>query len=112
MEYIPVVTSGGEPREFLAIVNDIVKVVSSRGVRWFLWIDDIGVDVTDFVDRDKVLRLGESVLDLSKLFDESPWLFAKTVESVDEYVSVVKDLCKEVEGKKVAQALAGVRIVA
>ena len=107
MEYIPVVTSGGEPREFLAIVNDIVKVVSSRGVRWFLWIDDIGVDVTDFVDRDKVLRLGESVLDLSKLFDESPWLFAKTVESVDEYVSVVKDLCKEVEGKKVAQAFSG-----
>ncbi len=106
MEYIPVVDGSGKPMRFLAIVNDIVKSVSRDGVRWFLWIDDVGVDVTEFVENG-VLRLGSSAFDLERLFDKAPWLFARTIDSVDDYVQLVKDMCLEAKGKRVSQAFSG-----
>ncbi len=106
MEYIPIVDASGTPRTFVAIVNDVVKMVSQSRIRWWFWISDIAVDVTNSVDKG-ILRIGQVSIDLRKLFDDKPWLFVRTVKSIDHYVEFVKDSCASLRGAKVSEAFSG-----
>jgi len=106
VEYIPIVNGGGKPEAFVAIVNDIVKSVDRRGVRWWFWLNDIAVDVTNNV-KNGLLMLGEILIDLNKLFDSKPWLFAKTIRSLDHYTQFIEDLCRHLKNSKVCIAFSG-----
>ncbi len=103
MEYIPI--DGG--KKFVALVNDVMKIVDRSGTRIYLWIDTIAVDVTNEV-RGSMLELGSARFDLSSIFDDKPWLYAYTIDSVENYVAWLKNFVDNaLKGSKVLAAFSG-----
>ena len=110
MEYIPIDIVEGVPRRFTATELDFSKIVSPNGVRYVLWIDSVGVDVTEFIKKSGgVLTVdGESIV-VEELFDSRPWLYARTlsIETVERYLRFLEPRCRALEGKRVVVAFSG-----
>jgi len=110
LEYIPIDMVGGSPRRFTATELDFSKIVGPEGVRYILWIDSVGVDVTEHVaEGGGVLRIGDDAIVVEELFDSRPWLFAKTIDagSLHRYIEFLEPRCGALRGKRVVVAFSG-----
>ncbi len=104
MEYIPV--KRGDGYRFYAIVNDVMRIVERGRSSYWLWIDTMAVEITQFVDRG-IARLGDVYIDLREVIDPYPWLFAYTFTDPKSYADFIEPYVQDVRGKRVLHAFSG-----